>query len=132
MWDAIATKTGFLKLKIVCFMHIQKQPSRSIGIRHTERFAWRQHDFRCPRPIAFSLVINLFDDADKFVHCNHIIFNIRGSGVVTPKLRCSLVALDVTGADSHRLHPDQGLTRTGIWKRDVFECVVLRTVADDG
>ena len=78
------------------------------------------------------LVVQFDNLADEFVAGDDHRLGPGGAVLVAPELRGAVVALQVTGADADGLDPDQRLARSACGHRDLFEPVVVRSVADDG
>ena len=74
-----------------------------------------------------------FDYApDEFVAGDDHGLGPGGTVLVTPELGGTVVALQVAGADADGLDPDERFTRLALGNGDLFESVVVRSVADDG
>jgi hypothetical protein len=83
-------------------------------------------------PPAFAgFVIDLFDDPHEFVTRYDIVFHIGRAGCITPEFRRALITLYVACANTHGFDPNEGFTRANLWDCNVFQGVILWTMADN-
>ena len=77
-------------------------------------------------------VVELDDLADELVSRYDTGFDVAGPRAVAPELGSAVEALQVAGADAHRLNTHERLTLAGFRDRDGLEAVVAWAVAHDG
>jgi len=82
-------------------------------------------------PVRASLFVQLDDGADELVARDDLRLGPGRTLAVTPELRCTVVALQVAGADADGLDAHEELARPRDGDRHGLEPVVLRTVTDD-
>ncbi len=84
--------------------------------------------FQCPA----GRLVQFDNGSDELVAGNDLGLGIGRTILVAPELRSPVIALQVAGADAHRLHLDQDFTWS--WPRHghFLELVVARPVTDDG
>src|SRR5829696_8596056 len=77
-------------------------------------------------------VIELNNFSDELMAGNDFGLGPRWTVRVPPELRCTVIALQIAGADAGRLDLDQRLTRSRLRDGYLFHLVVLRPMANNG
>ena len=83
-------------------------------------------------PSARGFAVEFDNFADEFMSGDDHGLRPGRAVLIAPEFRRAVVALQVAGADPDGLHPDQRFARFAFGHRDLFESVVVRSVADHG